>query len=63
MSLISSAAVLGRYVAKNVWKFIRGLHTYIHTCMVCTFHTFQNLVQVTTGCAVGHENTKYAEVL
>jgi len=39
------------------------IHTYVHTCMVRTFHTFQNLVRITTECAVGHENTKYAEVL
>jgi len=39
MSLISSAAVLGRYVAKNVWKFIRGLHTYLHVWYVHFIHS------------------------
>lgn len=47
-----SGNLLGAYV-----------HAYICTCMVHTFHIFQNLVQITTECALGHENTKYAEVL
>lgn len=39
------------------------IRSYIHRCMVRTFHAFPILVQVTTECAVGHENTKYAEML
>jgi len=40
VSLISPAAVLGRHVAKNVWKFIRCLRTYIHTHMYDTYISY-----------------------